>query len=104
MIAAAGQSLASLPLPLLPQEIQPNMAQAVFLYGRRRTSNLRSFGFEELHLFHCSSVPRSVDEALKEATGQLGFVPRRRSADYARKGAADSYAGWVWQEARAQVG
>jgi len=80
------------------------MAQAVFLYGRRRATNLRSSGFEELHLFRCSSVPHSVDEALKEATGQLGFVPRRSSADYVRKGAADSYAGWAWQEARAQVG
>ena len=80
------------------------MAQAVFLYGRRRTSNLRSFGFEELRLFGCSSVPRSVDEALKEATGQLGFVPRRSSADYVRKGTDDSYAGRAWQEAWAQVG
>ena len=80
------------------------MAQAVFLYGRRRTSDMHTVGFEELHLFRCSSVPCSVDEALKEAAGQLGFVPRRSSADFVRKGTDDSYAGWAWQEARAQVG
>ena len=104
MIAVAGQPLASLPLPVLPQEIQHTMAHAVLLYGRRRATNLQSSGFEELHLFRCSSVPHSVDEALKEATGQLSFVPRRSSADYVRKGAADSHASWAWQEARAQVG
>ena len=104
MIAAAGHSLASLPSPLLPQEIQHSMARAVFLHGRRRTSALHTVGFEELHLFRCSSVPCSVDDALKEAAGQLGFFPRRSSADYVRKGTDDSDGGWEWQEARAQVG
>jgi hypothetical protein len=80
------------------------MAQAVSLHARRSASNLRSVGFTELHLFRCDNVPRSMDEALTETTGQLSFVLQRSSTDYVRKGVADSYDGWAWQEALAQVG
>ena len=82
------------------------VAEAVFLYGWRRgysvqgsSSSHEAGGREELHLFRCRRVPRSVHESLRAAAGQLGYVPRRSSADYIRKGTKLNWANWVWQEA-----
>ena len=55
--------------------------------------------FEQLHLFRAKTVPDTVRVCLQLAAGQYGFILRRSSADYARKGTLkDSWAGWAWQE------
>ena len=83
------------------------VAEAVFLYGWRQACSVQrrsSRGHkrerkEELHLFRCTSVPVQVPESLRAAAGQYGYVPRRATAAYIRKGTPQNWANWVWQEA-----
>ena len=84
------------------------VAEAVFLYGWRPATNVQRSssssssshegGREELHLFRCQSAPLAVQNSLRAAAGQFGYVPRRSSAGYVRKGTNQNWAGWVWQE------